>query len=54
MPSDSNVMAFVATTDAERARKLYEGVLGLRVASDDDFALVVDANGTHDSHRQGP
>jgi len=41
------VMAFVATTDPARARGFYEGVLGLRLASDElPFALVFDAHGT--------
>jgi predicted enzyme related to lactoylglutathione lyase len=39
-------MAFVATSDGERARAFYEGTLGLAVTSDDGFALAVDANGT--------
>ena len=40
-----DIIAFVPTTDAERARKFYEGVLGLRFIKDDGFALVMDANG---------
>jgi len=40
-----DIVAFVPTTDAERARKFYEGVLGLRFIKDDGFALVMDANG---------
>ena len=40
------LMAFVATSDGERARAFYEGTLGLAVTSDDGFALAVDANGT--------
>ncbi|MEP7052781.1 MAG: VOC family protein [Pseudomonadota bacterium] len=40
------LMAFVATSDGERARAFYEGLLGLTVTSDDAFALAVDANGT--------
>jgi catechol 2,3-dioxygenase-like lactoylglutathione lyase family enzyme len=39
-------MAFLATTDATRARTFYEDVLGLRLVSDDPFALVYDAQGT--------
>src|SRR5579883_2054266 len=46
MLGDATIVAFVATTNAARARGFYEGVLGLRVVSDDDFALVLDANGT--------
>jgi len=43
------LVAFVSTTDARRARAFYGtalSVLGLRLVSDDDFALVFDANGT--------
>jgi catechol 2,3-dioxygenase-like lactoylglutathione lyase family enzyme len=39
-------IAFAATRDGVRARSFYEGTLGLAVVSDDDFALVLDANGT--------
>jgi len=39
-------MAFLGTTNGERARAFYEGTLGLAVTSDDGFALAVDANGT--------
>ena len=43
----SDVIAFVPTTDAVKARAFYEGVLGLRLVSDEQpFALVFDANGT--------
>jgi catechol 2,3-dioxygenase-like lactoylglutathione lyase family enzyme len=40
-----NIVAFVPTKDAEKARAFYEGVLGLRFVNDDGFALVFDANG---------
>jgi catechol 2,3-dioxygenase-like lactoylglutathione lyase family enzyme len=40
------LVAFGATTDAARAARFYRDVLGLRVRSDDAFALVLDANGT--------
>lgn len=40
-----NIVAFVPTRDAEKARVFYEGVLGLRFVKDDGFALVLDANG---------
>ncbi|MDP9000138.1 MAG: VOC family protein [Myxococcota bacterium] len=46
MLAQGKVMAFVATMHSEQARAFYEGVLGLRVVSDDEFALVLDANGT--------
>jgi len=43
----SELVAFVPTTDAARARAFYEGVLGLRLVSDEKpFASVFDANGT--------
>jgi catechol 2,3-dioxygenase-like lactoylglutathione lyase family enzyme len=46
MISAGEVMGFIPTTDAVRARGFYEDVLGLRVVSDDPFALVVESNGT--------
>jgi Zn-finger nucleic acid-binding protein len=41
MLSAAKVVPFLATTDGAKARAFYEGVLGLRVVSDDDFAIVV-------------
>ena len=42
----SELVAFAPTTDAEKARVFYEGVLGLRLVADEKpFALVFDANG---------
>jgi catechol 2,3-dioxygenase-like lactoylglutathione lyase family enzyme len=38
-----DIVAFVPTKDAEKARAFYESVLGLRFVKDDGFAL--DANG---------
>ena len=46
MLATADVIAFVATTNLERARAFYEGVLGLRVIEDDGFALAFDAHGT--------
>ena len=46
MLSNAKLMAFAATTDAERAKNFYRGRLGLRLDADEDFALVFDANGT--------
>lgn len=40
-----NIVAFVPTQDAAKARAYYEGMLGLRFVKDDGFALVLDANG---------
>jgi catechol 2,3-dioxygenase-like lactoylglutathione lyase family enzyme len=43
---DYGLIAFVATLDASRARRFYEGVLGLDFVEDTPFALIFDANGT--------
>lgn len=40
-----DIVAFVPTKDAVKARAFYEGVLGLGFVKDDGFALVLDANG---------
>lgn len=45
MLGSNNVVAFVPTLDATRAKAYYGEVLGLRFISDDGFALVFDANG---------
>jgi predicted enzyme related to lactoylglutathione lyase len=42
----STLVAFVATTDGNRARQFYGEVLGLTILSDDPYALVCDAHGT--------
>ena len=46
MLESSEVVAFVAAADLTRARAFYEDTLGLRVAEQNDFACVLDANGT--------
>lgn len=46
MLQSSDVIAFVSTTDLARGREFYEGRLGLRVVEQNDFACVLDANGT--------
>jgi catechol 2,3-dioxygenase-like lactoylglutathione lyase family enzyme len=46
MLESSDIVAFAATTDLPRARAFYEQVLGLPVAEQNDFACVIDANGT--------
>ncbi len=46
MLGSSDVIAFAATTDLDRARAFYEQVLGLPVTEHTDFACVFDANGT--------
>jgi hypothetical protein len=45
MLGSTNIVAFVPTRDADKARAFYEGVLGLRFVNDDGFAMVMDANG---------
>jgi catechol 2,3-dioxygenase-like lactoylglutathione lyase family enzyme len=40
------LVAFVATCDASRAKAFYRDTLGLRLVSEDGFALVFDVNGT--------
>jgi catechol 2,3-dioxygenase-like lactoylglutathione lyase family enzyme len=45
MLGSTNIIAFVPIKDSEKARAFYEGVLGLRFVKDDDFALVLEANG---------
>ncbi len=40
------LIAFVATTQPELAKTFYRDILGLRLVSDEEFALVFDANGT--------
>jgi len=45
MLDHEKLVAFGATTDASRAARFYGESLGLRVRSDDAFALVLEANG---------
>ena len=40
------VVTFVATTQADVAQRFYSEVLGLRLSSRDQFAVVFDAGGT--------
>lgn len=42
----SDVIAFAAATDLDRARAFYERTLGLTVTERNDFACVLDAHGT--------
>jgi catechol 2,3-dioxygenase-like lactoylglutathione lyase family enzyme len=44
--ANARVAAFVATTNADRARAFYEDVLGLGLIADEQFAVVFVANGT--------
>lgn len=45
MLGSAKLAAFVATADAPRARAFYEGTLGLRVVTDDQFAIAFDCDG---------
>ncbi len=45
MLGSRKIMAVVPSRDAEKAKSFYEGVLGLRFVSEDQFAGVLDANG---------
>ena len=45
MLSNSNVVAFVATSESDSAKDFYERILGLRLISDDAFAIAFDAHG---------
>jgi len=42
----SKVISFVATQNPAKALKFYAGTLGLKLISDDPFAIVFDVNGT--------
>jgi catechol 2,3-dioxygenase-like lactoylglutathione lyase family enzyme len=45
--SDQSLIGFVATSDADRAKRFYRDMLGLPLVSDEmPFALVFDAHGT--------
>jgi catechol 2,3-dioxygenase-like lactoylglutathione lyase family enzyme len=46
MLQSSDLIAFVPTTDLGRARAFYEGVLGLPVTEQTDFACVFGSGGT--------
>jgi catechol 2,3-dioxygenase-like lactoylglutathione lyase family enzyme len=41
--AEQQLVSFIATADAQGARRFYEGVLGLRLVDDTPFALVFDA-----------
>ena len=46
MLGTSDIVAFVGVSDAGAARRFYRDTLGLRLVSEDAFALVFDANGS--------
>ena len=45
LPADAAPMSFVVTTDRDRAKRFYGGVLGLALTQEDDFAAVFDLHG---------
>jgi catechol 2,3-dioxygenase-like lactoylglutathione lyase family enzyme len=45
MLGHEKIMAFVPAKDPKSARAFYEGVLGLHFVSEDQFAVVLNANG---------
>ena len=49
----TKMIGFLATTDAKRAKAFYCDVLGFRAVAEDDYALVLDANGTMLRVRKG-
>jgi catechol 2,3-dioxygenase-like lactoylglutathione lyase family enzyme len=46
MPALHKMVGFVTTTNPEKAKSFYGDVLAFRFVSEDNFALVFDANGT--------
>ena len=44
MLGHEKIVAFGATTDGQRSAQFYEQTLGLRIQSNDPFAVVLDAN----------
>ena len=45
MLSSEKLVAFVSTTNADHARAFYRDKIGLRLVSEDGFALVFESNG---------
>ena len=46
MLESQKLVAFVGTRDPVRAKHFYQNTLGLRLVSEDEFALVFDVSGT--------
>jgi catechol 2,3-dioxygenase-like lactoylglutathione lyase family enzyme len=46
MLANCQIAAFVATANPEKARDFYENTLGLKLVSDEEYAIVFDADGT--------
>lgn len=45
MTPDSKLIGFIPTRNADSALRFYRDLLGLRLVSDDVFAIVLDSNG---------
>lgn len=45
MLANEKIMAFVGVTDADKARAFYRDTLGLKLLSEDGFALAFDVSG---------
>ena len=46
MLGNEKIVAFIGVRQADRARAFYRDTLGLKLVSEDNFALSFDANGT--------
>ena len=46
MLSDKKLKAFIPTVEPNKAKKFYMNTLGLKLLSEDNYALEFDANGT--------
>jgi catechol 2,3-dioxygenase-like lactoylglutathione lyase family enzyme len=46
MPTLEKMIGFVTTNDPAKAKDFYGRVLGFRLVSEDEYAVVFDANGT--------
>src|ERR1700733_11223162 len=46
MLADKKLKAFIPTINAGKAKSFYQDVLGLKLLSEDNYALEFDANGT--------
>jgi catechol 2,3-dioxygenase-like lactoylglutathione lyase family enzyme len=42
----TRIIGFLATNDSDRATKFYRDVLGFGIMDEDEYAVVLDANGT--------
>ena len=45
MLRDATITAFIATTNPARSKGFYQGTLGFRLVSDDEFAIAFDCDG---------